>query len=173
MTKTFDRKNGSIFLTKPLTIRAATPDDLSDLSQIICECLEHYFGSSDGGEKAASRVLGDVPGSVETAIAYLNGNSVGFATFAVVYPGPNGRGTLFMKDLFVSGAARSQNLGRRLMTYLANVACERDCVRFDWTAETSNPRALSFYDDLGASRVTDKVYFRLEGDRLTGLSKES
>ncbi len=65
-----------------------------------------------------------------------------------------------MKDLFISKSARGTGLGNRFMRYLAQHAVELGCHRFDWTAETDNPRAVAFYDDLNASRVVEKVYFR-------------
>lgn len=149
-----------------ITIRRALPDDFAGLSALLCECLEHYFGAPDGGEAAARRLLEGRSGSAECVIAYVGGMPAGFATFAVVYPGPQGRGTLYMKDLFVSSRARSRSLGTLLMHHLAGVACTRDCIRFDWTAESSNPRAIAFYQRLGAEQVTEKVYFRLSGTQL-------
>jgi len=56
------------------------------------------------------------------------------------------------------------------MRFLARLAVERGCVRFDWTAETDNPDALGFYDRLGARRVADKVYYRFDGEALQRLA---
>ncbi len=159
-------------MTDDLTIRAATQGDIGPLTAIMEECMQHYFGTGAGGAEAAQALLGAGARSVETVIAFVGGEAVGFATFAVVYPGPEGRGTLYMKDLFVSGNARSRNLGRRLLTHLGGIAAARGCIRFDWTAETSNPRALAFYDRIGAARVAEKVYFRLEGARLQAFIAE-
>jgi hypothetical protein len=47
---------------------------------------------------------------------------------------------------------------------------ERGCTRFDWTAETGNSEALTFYDRLGARRVEEKVYFRFDGEALKALA---
>jgi len=58
------------------------------------------------------------------------------------------------------------------MRFLARLAVERDCVRLDWTAETDNGAALSFYDRLGARRVAEKVYFRFDGDALAAFAGE-
>jgi ribosomal protein S18 acetylase RimI-like enzyme len=66
--------------------------------------------------------------------------------------------------------ARGQGVGRALMGFLARLAVQRGCVRFDWTAETDNPEALAFYDRLGAGRVAEKVYYRFDGDRLRQLA---
>jgi hypothetical protein len=39
-------------------------------------------------------------------------------------------------------------------------------VRFDWTVDDSNPKAIEFYRELGATHVTDKLYFRFSGEEL-------
>ena len=79
-------------------------------------------------------------------------------------------GVLFLKDLYTGADARGAGVGETLMRYLARLAVERGCERFDWTAETNNPRAMAFYDRLGARRVTDKVYYRFDGDALTAFA---
>ena len=155
-----------------LTIRAARPSDLPEIEALLRACLLHYFGRAEGAEEAARHLVCEDGGTVETLIAHLEGAPAGFATFALVYPGPEGRGTLYLKDLFVAASARSRNLGRAMMRFLARIAVERNCVRFDWTAETSNPRALAFYDRLGATRVEEKVYYRLDGEDLLAIASD-
>lgn len=71
-----------------------------------------------------------------------------------------------MKDLFVSKNARGIGLGNQFMRYLARYAVELGCLRFDWTAEIDNPRAIAFYDELRASRIVEKVYFRFSDEKL-------
>jgi GNAT superfamily N-acetyltransferase len=78
-----------------------------------------------------------------------------------------------MKDLFTHAAARGQGSGRALMGFLARLAVERGCVRFDWTAETDNPEALAFYGRLGARCVAEKVYYRFEGETLRQFAERT
>jgi ribosomal protein S18 acetylase RimI-like enzyme len=58
------------------------------------------------------------------------------------------------------------------MAFLARLALERGCGRFDWTAETDNPETLAFYDRLGARRVEEKVYYRFDGEALNALAEK-
>lgn len=104
-------------------------------------------------------------------IASVESVAQGFATYTLLHPAPTADGTLFLKDLYVSAAARGKGVGIALMRHLARVAYDLGCTRFDWTAETDNPSALAFYDELGAERVTEKVYFRLSADRLGEFAK--
>lgn len=90
---------------------------------------------------------------------------------SILLPAPNENGTLFMKDLFVSETARGSGLGRQFMRFPAGYAVELGCHRFDWTAETDNPRAPAFYDDLKATRVAEKVYFRFSSADLRDFAR--
>ena len=76
-----------------------------------------------------------------------------------------------MKDLFTVEEARGLGIGEAIMRYLARYALDRGCGRFDWTTEDGNARAMAFYERLGARRVTDKVYYRLDGDTLAKLAE--
>lgn len=76
-----------------------------------------------------------------------------------------------MKDLFVVKAARGLGIGRKMMLHLAKMAHDLGCKRFDWTSERDNPKAVAFYDSLGADRVVEKVYFRFCGGRLGKFAK--
>ena len=59
------------------------------------------------------------------------------------------------------------------MVWIAKYAIRHDCVRFDWTAEASNPGAVRFYSALGARRVEEKIYFRFEGGDLLSLAEHA
>ncbi|WP_235501098.1 GNAT family N-acetyltransferase [Tatumella sp. UCD-D_suzukii] len=56
------------------------------------------------------------------------------------------------------------------MRFIAAFAVEHGCTRFDWTAETSNPKAADFYLSLGAVMVEEKQYFRLDNQRLAAFA---
>jgi GNAT superfamily N-acetyltransferase len=103
---------------------------------------------------------------VQVALALEDGHPLGIATFAILYPAPGMSGQLYMKDLFTVSEARGKGVGKSLMRFLAKHALENECSRFDWTAETDNPKALEFYDRLGIPRVPEKVYYRLSAEEL-------
>jgi GNAT superfamily N-acetyltransferase len=157
-------------MPESLAIRRAGEGDFAALEMLMKECLTHYSGSPEGGTAATRSLLAPVSGSAQAVIALADGTPAGFASFALVYPGPEGRGTLFMKDLFVSAAMRSRAVGSALVRYLAQLATELDCARLDWTAERGNERALAFYDRIGATRIEEKIFFRLEGEALAALA---
>ena len=75
-----------------------------------------------------------------------------------------------MKDLYTTDARRGFGIGKRMMAYMASLAVALGCKRFDWTAETDNPGAIRFYDDIAAERVEEKVYFRFSSQNLARLA---
>ena len=153
-------------------VKLATPADGEALVDLFHAMDVHYWGAAAPSRAAMARhIEGLLPfRSCEIAVARQDDRPVGLATFAVLYPAPGLGGQLFMKDLFTIAQVRGQGIGRMIMRFLARLAVERGCVRFDWTAETDNPDALGFYDRLGARRVTEKVYYRFGGEELRKLA---
>jgi GNAT superfamily N-acetyltransferase len=142
---------------------------------LIAEMEEHYSGVALAPETVRERVdlfLPEAGGPTEIAVARLEGRVVGFATFTIMFPAPALTGQLVMKDLFTSASARSHGAGSAIIRWLARLAQKRGCTRLDWTAETGNPGAQRLYDGLGARRVTDKIYYRLDGEALARAAED-
>ena len=159
-----------------LMVRAATARDRDVVAALFHAIEVHYWGERAVTLNAMTRHVTDrvlAEGSgCEVVLAERDGRALGLASFAVLYPAPGTGGTLYMKDLFAVAEARGAGVGRRLLSYLARLALERGCVRFDWTAERSNPSALHYYDRLGVRRVEDKVYYRLDGESLEAMATQ-
>lgn len=158
-----------------LNIRLAGPDDGPIVTELFVDLFDHYFGDQapkpDDVERHVRETVMTAGTACEIALAESDGNYLGIVTFAVVYPAPNLHGQLVLKDLYVRRGARGQNIGRWLLQYLAKLALERNCYRVDWTAETTNPRALEFYDGLGVRREIEKIYYRLDGEALKSMAE--
>lgn len=150
------------------------PSLLEPMVRAFHDLDRHYFGPAAADEATIrhnllNNVLGADSG-VRLVVA-MDGQAVaGFASVSLLYPAPQQRPQLFMKDLYVCEAWRSRGVGERLMRFLARYALERGCVRFDWTTETNNRGAMAFYERLGATTVPEKVYYRLTGDAIAALA---
>ena len=157
----------------PVRIRLAERGDEAVLGALFHASDVHFWGPAAASREAmAEHVRDSVLGAptCETALAECGGAPTGFATFAILYPAPGPAGQLFLKNLFILANARGRGVGRAFMSFLARLAVDRGCSRFDWTAETDNPAALAFYDRLGAQRVEEKVYYRFDGEALKALA---
>lgn len=158
-------------------IRLYEGTDHAPLAQAFAELYRHYFADAAPPYETILRALEHEvlapEASIRVAVAEDGPEIAGLATFAILYPAPGSRGQLFMKDLFVRAAWRGHGVGERLMGFLARHAVAQGCVRLDWTTETGNPGAIGFYERLGASRVAEKIYFRLAGEALTAFAARS
>jgi GNAT superfamily N-acetyltransferase len=155
-------------------VALATQADLESIIELFHQIDLHYYGAAaperEDIARHVQRHLFQEPCGIQIALAMDAGRPAGLATFSVLYPAPALTGQLFMKELFVSPARRRGGVGRALLGFLARYALAHGCSRFDWTAETTNPDAVRFYDRLGVPRVPEKVYYRLSGESLRALS---
>ena len=159
-----------------LNIDLAQEDDIEAIADLLHEMKVHYWGPhahtrDEIGSYVRENFFQPHCG-VNVALARDDKTATGFATFSILYPGPDGGGQLFLKDLFTTKSSRGTGVGLALMKFLANYAIEHKCNRFDWTAETDNPDAITFYERIGANRVEEKVYFRFTGEDLNAFANQ-
>jgi GNAT superfamily N-acetyltransferase len=108
----------------------------------------------------------------EVLIARLDNHPVGFALFFHNFSTFAGKPGLYLEDLFVLPEYRGQGIGKALLMYLAKLAVERKCGRFEWMVLDWNSPAIEFYKRLGAGAMNDWRLFRLSGDALANLADE-
>jgi len=152
------------------SVRPHCPADHAQLA-VLFEAMQQHYGVSCPAREIILADLASLPAGVEIFVAEAD-RLIGFATFSTIYPGPGLKGGLFLKDLFVLEAMRGSGAGRSLLRALARLAAARGLSRVDWTADRSNARLLAFYDETGASREEEKVFFRLKGQALEDFASE-
>jgi GNAT superfamily N-acetyltransferase len=114
------------------------------------------------GERAAAEVV----------IAYYENEAIGFALFFHNFSTFLSRRGLYLEDLYVRREARGKGIGRALLVYLARLARERNCGRFEWSVLDWNEPAINFYKSLGAVPMDEWTTFRLTGESLERLADE-
>ncbi len=102
----------------------------------------------------------------EVVFAELDGSPVGFALFFHNFSTFVGRPGIYLEDLFVKPAFRGRGYGKQLLIYLAKLAKERGCGRFEWAVLNWNEDAISFYRSLGARPMFKWTVYRLDGREL-------
>ncbi|HEY4490626.1 MAG TPA: GNAT family N-acetyltransferase [Acidobacteriota bacterium] len=108
----------------------------------------------------------------EVLIARLDDLPVGFAIFFHNFSTFLGKPGIYLEDLFVLPDFRSKGIGKALLIYLAKLALERGCGRFEWAVLDWNESAAEFYKRLGAVPLDDLTIFRLTGESLRKLASE-
>nr|WP_221364395.1 GNAT family N-acetyltransferase [Sphingomonas jinjuensis] len=156
-----------------VTIRPATRDDVATILRFVRE-LAAYEREPDAVEATedmlAAALFGDRP-AAEAAIAEIDGEAAGFALFFHNFSTWTGKPGLYLEDLYVTPAARGSGVGRALLAYLARLAIDRDCARFEWSVLDWNAPAIGFYRKLGAVGMEEWTVQRLTGDALVKLAE--
>jgi GNAT superfamily N-acetyltransferase len=133
--------------------------------------MQAYYSVFCPPRDAIIATLKSLPPGAEILVARLDDRIVGFAGFGANYAGPGLKPGFFLKDLYVTQSVRGRSIGRTLMARIAAIAVERGFTRIDWTASRSDEKLIRFYDSLGGSMKEDRVFFRLDGERLQALAK--
>ena len=157
-----------------LYIRHATREDIPVLLSMIRELAEfeellHIMQATEA--ELAEELFGG-PRVAEALLAELAGEVVGFAVFFHNFSTFMGRKGLYLEDLYVRPHARRRGVGRALITFVAKIAVERRCGRFEWSVLDWNTRAIDFYRSLGAVALDDWTVQRVTGEALERLAKQ-
>jgi GNAT superfamily N-acetyltransferase len=131
------------------------------------EKLRHEVVATE--ESLSQALFGSRP-SAEAVIARVNGEAAGFALFFHNFSTFLGKHGLYLEDLFVRPAYRGRAIGKALLKYLAALALQRDCGRFEWAVLDWNRPARDFYEALGAQAKSDWVIHRMSGEALRRLA---
>lgn len=153
-------------------VRVAMADDIERLAALFVE-MNRYYDDPPGDEAAIAAALRRhvfAPASgIEMLVAEIDGRLVGFASLSLLFPVDGVKPALYLKELFVSGAARSGGVGRRLLIGVAGLARERGCVRVNWMAATDNLGAARFYEGIGATALGNARCFELDANAIAAL----
>jgi ribosomal protein S18 acetylase RimI-like enzyme len=149
-----------------LKVRAAGKDDVATIADFIEE-IETFYASSEiqAREVRITQVEEALFGSPPMASALLvvtdPNRIVGFAAYSYLWPAAGATHSLFLKELFISEEFRRQGVGDLLMNELYAIARSRPgCSRVEWTTDTDNDMARSFYQKLGVSEHDGKIFYR-------------
>jgi GNAT superfamily N-acetyltransferase len=144
-------------------LRDATPADLDDICAMTLELAE-YEHMADQAVFYRGEVAGHLFGAKAVAhvvIAEVDGGAAGMALWFPTFSTFLGRPGIWLEDLFVRPAFRSQGLGRALLSRLRSMTTGR----VEWSVLDWNQPAIDFYAGLGADPVEGWTTYRLLPDR--------
>lgn len=108
----------------------------------------------------------------EVVLGFEGDKAVGFALFFHNFSTFTGKPGLYLEDLFVYEEYRGKGYGKALLLYLAKLAQERDCGRFEWVVLDWNKPAIDFYNSLGAKQMNEWIITRVAGKDIESLAKQ-
>jgi GNAT superfamily N-acetyltransferase len=155
-----------------MNIRSAAPDDIPLILDFIrglaeYERLSHEVEATPALLRASLFPESGRP-AAECVLAFEEGSPAGFAVFFTSFSTFLARPGLYLEDIFVIPERRGRGVGTALLLHLARLANERGCGRMEWSVLDWNESAITFYEGLGARRLSEWTTCRLDGDALRG-----
>ena len=156
-----------------LEISSADAADVPLILALINELAEYekLRHESVATEASIHQALFGPKQRAEAVIARFDAEPAGFALFFHNFSTFLGKPGLYLEDLFVRPAYRGRAIGKSLLSYLAALAVERDCGRFQWQVLDWNKPSRDFYERLGAQADPTWVNYRMTGDALRRLAE--
>jgi GNAT superfamily N-acetyltransferase len=149
-------------------VRDAELGDVDFIHSLIVALAEYEHARDQvvGTAELLARALFGRHPSAEALIALRGGDRVGFALFHGTFSTWECRPGIWLEDLYVPPEHRRAGVGGVLLSHLAALAVARGCTRLEWHALDWNTPALSFYERIGARRLSAWELHRLDGDAL-------
>jgi GNAT superfamily N-acetyltransferase len=158
-----------------LTIRPARKGEAGLVLQFVRELAEYEKLSHDVVATEAmldAALFGENP-RVFCDLAEWNGEPVGFAVWFLNFSTFNGKGGIYLEDLFVRPAFRGKGIGKALMLHLARKCAENGWPRLQWAVLDWNTPSIDFYKSLGAEMLDEWTGVHISGDGLTRLAESA
>ncbi|MFK3980570.1 GNAT family N-acetyltransferase [Micromonospora sp. NPDC050397] len=142
-----------------------------DTIAALLEELDKFYGETeveplDVRIRQINEALFGDPPLAYAVLAWDGEVLVGLATYSFLWPAAGLTRSLYLKELYVADAARGRGVGQLLMDRLVEVATSNSCSRIEWTTDRDNAKAQRFYERMGVSQHGNKIFYRLDGQRL-------
>ncbi len=156
-----------------LDIKQATKNDIPVILSFIkklaeYEKLSHQVTATE--QKLEESLFIGKP-DAEVLLAYLKNEPVAIAIFFHNYSTFLAQKGMYLEDLFVLEEHRNKGIGKKLLQYLAQLAIQRNCGRFEWSVLDWNTPAINFYKSIGAIIKPEWLTTQLTGKALLDFAK--
>ncbi len=154
-------------------IRKANIDDSSLILSFVKE-LAAYEKAEDEVSASVDDIeknLFDINTTTEAVICLSGDRPIGFAVYFLNFSTWLGKNGLYLEDLYVSPEFRGCGAGKMLLKYLAQLAVENNCGRFEWSVLDWNEPAIKFYESIGAKPLREWVGYRMEAPSLKDFAE--
>jgi GNAT superfamily N-acetyltransferase len=158
-----------------LVIRKARPSDATAFLNLV-KALANFEKLEPPSPSAARRLIRDTfprknhDKKLDLLLAFSNQKPVAYALYFFTYSSFLARPTLYLEDIFVLEDFRAKGIGRKMFLLLVREAKRHSCGRMEWAVLAWNKKAIRFYERLGAHRLIDWHYYRLNQNAIQSLS---
>ena len=157
-----------------MEIREATAADAELIHGFILELAEYEKATTSvvtTVEEITSTMFGE-NARVKALICSIESDPVGYAVYFYNYSTWLGKHGIYLEDVYVSPHHRGKGAGKALLKYIAKIAVQENCGRFEWSVLDWNKPSIEFYESLGAEAQHEWLSYRLTGPALRKLAAE-
>lgn len=154
-------------MSQSILIRRAVAADAVTIGTLARQFADYLRALGDttefklNAETCLRDGFGENP-AFEGLVAEDDGRVIGYLLYHMGYDSDKAQRTLYVADLYVDSTARRRGTGQALMEKAASIARERGAAEMIWSVFGPNDMAKSFYEKLGARRITEVYFMRLE-----------
>lgn len=156
------------------TIRRAVEADVPLILRFVKELAEYEKLSHEvtaTAEDYRQYLFGKKP-FAEVVIGEYHADPVGYAIYFYNFSTFTGKPGLYLEDLYVRPEQRGKGFGKALLAYLARLALDQKCGRYEWAVLDWNEPSISFYESIGATLMKEWIITRVTGDNLVKLASQ-
>ena len=161
--------------TSIFKIRPAKEEDAPVILSLIKELAEYEHLSHEvvaSAKDIRETLFGERP-FAETLIGEYENVPISFALFFYNYSTFLGKPGIYLEDLYVQPEHRGKGFGSKMLAYIAALAKERNCGRFEWSVLNWNTPAIRTYEKLDATPMKEWILYRLSGEALDRLADKN
>ena len=108
----------------------------------------------------------------EVIIGEYHSVPVGYAHYFYNFSTFLGKPGIYLEDLYVKTEERGKGFGKALLAYLARLAVDQKCERYEWAVLDWNEPSINFYESFGATLMKEWIITRVKGDNLLKLASQ-
>jgi GNAT superfamily N-acetyltransferase len=150
-----------------VTVRKGRKADSEEFLLLVKELAR--FEKLDAPDKEAERrILGDVfeRKRLGLFVAESMRRLIGYALYFYSYSSFLARPSLYLEDIYVDEEFRGRGIGGLLFRRCVKEASKNGCGRMEWAVLAWNTRAMGFYEKIGARRLDEWSYYRLDRGQI-------
>ncbi len=156
-----------------IDIRLATADDAEAMNGMIADFAAFERLPNSSTVESLRHELSRPDRIIEAVIAFLDGKPVGMSTFFQTYSTFAARRGLYLEDIYVREEHRNRGIATNILRFIAKLAITRSFARVEFTVLLWNNIAIEFFETLGATPNSAWTTYRLTGEWLQRLARES